>query len=335
VDSAPPSTPTTDASDGNSSADAALDTASNDGALAPADSGPSIDAADAASNATIDWGAVRTYLEELYDPQQSLVAESKGSATYWTANDNALAMRAFLFLPNPDAAKSSAIQGRLAQIRICGCADIHGGHDGLINHLIDPIVTKGAQIPLIPNGPCLGRVADVSGGGACAGDSSAITCAAGAVQHQDHPQYGRAADSCSATACSGGAMTGWDANGRGVGSADLNAFEILNYRKRGQSTDALWSNLVGKWDGVGINDASTASAANYATHKVALLKLIARVLGQPLPPEVDQVLVKAQAPNGAFRTTYALDGSFTVDLVGNAETTSYVTLAFMMPTTAL
>ena len=79
------------------------------------------------------------------------------------------------------------------------------------------------------------------------------------------------------------------------------------------------------------SDQAAVNDHAYTTYKVALLKLCARVLGKPLPLGVDEKLQAAQGPNGGIRTSYALDGNFTLDQLGNAVTTSYVVLAFRKP----
>jgi hypothetical protein len=132
----------------------------------------------------------------------------------------------------------------------------------------------------------------------------------------------------------GGTFAGWSAFGPGAGYADLVAFEILSYRNRKYSTDTLWSTLAGKWDGRGINDAADGPSSSYSTYKLALFKLCARVLGQPLPAGVDSTLIAAQGANGGFRTNYTSNGVFT-DPYGNAETAALVALAFLLPTSEI
>jgi hypothetical protein len=128
----------------------------------------------------------------------------------------------------------------------------------------------------------------------------------------------------------GGLFANWSTSGQGMGFADLIAFEILNYRNRNLSTDTLWASLLSKWNTSGINDGPDGPSTSYSTYKLALFKLCARALGQPLPAGVDEILIASQGPNGGFRTNYTSSGTFT-DTVGNAETSALVILAFQLP----
>jgi hypothetical protein len=139
-------------------------------------------------------------------------------------------------------------------------------------------------------------------------------------------------------------LTGWDDPGIGYGYADAIALEILNYRNLGRSTESLWSLLSSKWNGLGMRDQPAVSSRYFATYKLALFKLAGRVLGKPVPIEVDQQIARAQAPNGGIRYAYPLDGVFTDASDdgfvydgrlhfngGDTFTTALVVLAYLKP----
>jgi hypothetical protein len=311
---------------------------------APSDAGAPLDAATDAdadggdAAATIDWPALTKYLDQLYSSTQELVERAPATGQYYTSPDNALAQRAFLYLPVPDTAKSATILTRLMSYKICGCS-AHPGHDATINHQFDPLVTKGATIPANPAGDITGMPMDTrSPGGTCSGADAAIApvCPPVGIYHEDRPPESDAgqqwsADTCNATTMSGYSLPQWDTPGMSEGYADLIALELLSYRNQGLDTTTLWSLLSQKWDGTGMVDSANASDGFYSTYKLALFKLTARAINQTLPSGVDAVLIASQGANGGIRTSYTTSTSFT-DQIGNAETTSLVTLAFLMPT---
>jgi hypothetical protein len=307
----------------------------------PIDTGPGPDAD--AGAPSIDWTALTKYLDSLYDSSRSLVQRAPGSGVFFTSPDNALAQRAFQYLPVPDTTKSAAINARLASYKICGCSD-SPGHNALINHQFDPLVHKGWLMPLSPGGPCTGTVTDTSHSVNCteAPDGSGPPFCGANIQHEDRP--GGAADGGSlgwGDTCNpsigGFLIGGWNNPGLGAGYADLIALEILSYRNQGLFTDTLWSALVGKWDGMGVNDAANASDGFYSTYKLALYKLAALALGKTYPPGIDDKLIAAQGPNGGIRTNYSTTGvfGFPLDQVGSAEVSSLAVLAFRLPTSEL
>lgn len=286
-------------------------------------------AADLAPAPEPDWGKVAAYLDSLYNPTLSLLREYPAANTYFTADDNVLAARAYQYLPTPNLGRRDAILSVLRSYKICGCDDL-AEHDAVLNHHVDPVVSKGATIPLVPNSACSRNPELVSGPTASCGSSGA-DCPSSSIRHADHASGGWVGDDCNFGICTTKSMNGFAASGPGKGSAELIALQILNLRNRGMATDALWQSLLGKWDGKGIYDQAAVNDHAYTTYKVALLKLCGRVLGQPLPLAVDEKLRAAQGPNGGIRTSYALDGNFTLDQNGNAATTAYVVLAYRKP----
>jgi hypothetical protein len=324
MDGAPPLDAPAEA-DGTPAPDAA------DGSRDAADGSP--DAADASPG--IDWTTATAYLDGLYDAQMQLVQRTPGSGFYNTSPDNALVQRALLVLPQPETTKSAAINARLSSLKICGCSDTPG-HDASIDHLFDPLVRQGATIPLSPTVPLMGIAIDTThSGGSCPPAGTPASCSS--AQHEDHPGNPPAGptwgDSCNTT-MNASIYGNWNASAAGAGYADLIAFEILSYRNLNLGTDALWSSLATKWDTHGINDAADGPSTSYSTYKLALFKLCARALGQPLPAGVDAMLIASQGANGGFRTNYTGNGIFT-DTVGNAETTALVILAFLLPTSEI
>lgn len=286
-------------------------------------------AADLAPAIEPDWGRLAAYLDSLYNPNLALLREYPAADTYYTADDNTLAARAYQYLPTPNLARRDAILEALRSYKICGCSDV-AEHDAVLNHHVDPVTTKGAQIPLTPSSAC-NRVPEKQSRPTASCGSSGATCPSGKVGHRDHPSDSWVGDDCNFGICSPTAAGNFANSNPGKGAADLIALQILNLKNRGMATDTLWQSLLGKWDGKGIYDQAAVNDHAYTTYKVALLKLCARVLGKPLPPGVDEKLQAAQGPNGGIRTTYALDGNFTLDQLGNAVTTSYVVLAFRKP----
>ncbi len=285
--------------------------------------------ADLAAAPEPDWGKVAAYLDSLYNPTLSLLREYPAATTYNTTDDNALAALAYQYLPTANLGRRDAIINVLRSYKICGCDD-QAEHDAMVNHHVDPVITKGAKIPLVPNSACTRNPERVSAPTARCGTSGA-DCPSSSVRHADHSGGGWLGDDCNFGICSTKSMSGFATSGPGKGSAELIALQILNLRNRGMATDTLWQSLLGKWDGKGIYDQAAVNDHAYATYKVALLKLCARVLGQPLPLGVDEKLRAAQGANGGIRTSYALDGNFTLDQVGNAATTAYVVLAYRKP----
>lgn len=286
-------------------------------------------AVDLAPASEPDWGRVAAYLDSLYNANLALLREYPAADTYYTTDDNALAARAYEYLPTPNLTRRDAILGALRSYKICGCSDV-AEHDAMLNHHIDPVTTKGAQIPLVPNSACNRTPEKLSRPAASCGGSGS-SCPSGKVGHRDHPSDSWLGDDCNFGICSTSSAANFATSGPGKGAADLIALQILNLRNRNMATDTLWQSLLGKWDGKGIYDQAAVNDHAYTTYKVALLKLCARVLGKPLPLGVDEKLQAAQGPNGGIRTSYALDGNFTLDQLGNAVTTSYVVLAFRKP----
>lgn len=276
-----------------------------------------------------DWTKLAAYLDSLWNASKSLLREVPGGNTYWTSPDNGLAARAYQYLPTPNLARRDQIISTLQSYKICGCADL-AEHDAILNHLIDPVVTKGAQIPLTPSSGCQRLPENAnSPTGSCGAFNN--TCPGSTVQHTDYAQGGWYGDACNFGICNASSQSGWNSATVGKGQGDLIALQILNLRNRGSDTETLWQSLLAKWDGKGINDGPAAKNGQYQTDKLALFKICARVLGKPLPPGVDDKLKEAQGPNGGIRTTYKSDGSFTLDQQGNAETTALVVIAYRKP----
>ncbi len=283
------------------------------------------------------WTGAGSYLISLFDAQHSLCRPTPGATAGWSIRDNALAARAFAYLPvptpptSPEITYGDAIVGRLQTLKACGCLD-QPEHDGLTDHHHDPLVNKGAQVPLQPYTTCVRTARLVP--------TAASTCvAAGAacpgpdldLRYDDHPEHGWVADSCQGGRCSVTAVAGWDEEALGHGDAEHLALQLLNRKNRGLDPTALWQNLLSKWDGHGLRDRPTMAEGRYATDKLALLKICARVLGQPLPAGVDTQLAAAQNAQGGFRTHYDLSGQFSLDQQGSALTTAYVVLAYRKP----
>jgi hypothetical protein len=352
-DASPDSTPGLDATseggrdaEAGSTRDGAVDSSAQDSTVdsaADAAADAAQDAGDAdAGPAEPDWNAAQTYLDGLYDPAQSLLRRFPGSNQYWTMNDNALAAKALMYLPQPETARLTAMHARFDQLVVCGCLDVPG-HPTRMNHFIDPVVNKGAWIPVTPATACFVVPLDTTTGATCSPDAgadasseaSAPSCAPAQVIHEDHPQNGSSADTCNAGSCTAGSFGGWNTSGKGTGYADIIVYEILNYRNRMASTaaiDSLWQTLLGKWDGLGLNDAADGANGHYSTYKLALFKLAARATGQTLPAGVEETIVASQGTNGGFRSSYNNLGIWTDDL-SDASTTALVVLAYRMPTT--
>ena len=285
--------------------------------------------ADLAPSIEPDWNKVTTYLDSLWNPTLALLREYPAANTYFTADDNALAARAYQYLPTPNLPRRDLIINSLRSHKICGCGDLPE-HDSVLNHRVDPVTTKGAQIPLTPYSGC-SRIPEVVSSPTASCDSSGADCPGTTIRHLDYPSNDWNGDGCNFGICSTGSMGNFATTGPGKGAADLIALQILNLRNRGMPTATLWQSLLSKWDGKGVYDQAAMNDHAYTTYKVALLKLCARVIGQPVPMGVDEKLRAAQGPNGGIRTSYALDGNFTLDQIGNAATTSYVVLAFRKP----
>lgn len=325
-------------------ADAAPETGDGE-AGSPPDTGPDVDAAEAGPRTTIDWNALAAYLDSLYTSSVALVQRTPGSGLYYASPDNALAQRAFLYLPTPDNAKSTAIYNRLNSLEVCGCSDAPG-HSGLINHQFDPLVQQGWTIPLTPGSPCFGKMTEISQSLGCteAPDGSGPPFCGANIMQEDRPVGGADGgspewypDTCNG-ACGGGLLTVWSTSGSGAGYADLIALEILNYRNHHPtlSTTGLWASLQTKLDMYGVNDSVNASDGFYSTYKLALYRLAARAVGQPVPAVIDAQLVASQGPNGGIRTNYnSTTGAFSLDQQGDAKTTALVVLAFLLPDSAL
>jgi hypothetical protein len=255
-----------------------------------------------------------------------------------------LATKAFNYLPCPDAGKRDAILAKLRVLRVCGCRDVPE-HLTDMNHHMDPVVTKTATIPTIPTNNCNGKPKQVPDSSKPCSDPGSF-CPADDIRHEDHPdgssaQSMWAADSCNSISCSTIPLTNWQDSGMGNGYADLIALEILNYKNRGMATDDLWNNLLGKWDGLGLNDSIVAKKGLYDIYKLALFKMCARILNKTgqLPTGVDAKIVDAQIKPadtsnnnliGGFRTQYNTSSQYT-DSNGNCETTSLVVLAYLKP----
>ena len=283
------------------------------------------------------WAGAASYLVSLFDDQRALVRSAPGATAAWSTNDNALAARAFAYLPvppsptSPDQTFGGAIVARLQTMKSCGCND-QPEHDGLTDHRIDPVVNKGAQIPLQPHSACVRTARLVpmaqnvcsAAGAQCPGMDFAL-------RHDDYPENGWIRDACHTDPCTVTAVGGWDEDGVGQGDAELLAMQLLNRQNRGLDTAALWQNLLGKWDGKGMRDRAAVADGRYTTYKLALLKLCSRVLAKPLPEGVEHKLAAAQNAQGGFRATYDLAGEFTLDQAGNAQTTAYVALAYRKP----
>lgn len=280
-----------------------------------------------------DWTLLAGYLDSLFDANSSLMLNVPTPAgnTYWTANSSVLAASAYSYLPTPNKERSDAIFEKLRSFKICGCQE-SPGHDATINHYIDPVTTKRAVIPATPTDYCPGQPVLVR----LATDncsSSGRSCPGKYVQHADYTPNKWASDSCNQlTYCTTDTIDAWDATGTGKGRGEILALQILSLRNQ-QSSNAnvLWEVLQQKWDGRGINDAQTVSNKYYSVDRLALFKIVARVLNKPLPIEVDAILKAAQGPNGGIRTNYAMDGSFTLDQNGSTSTTSLVVLAYRKP----
>ena len=281
-----------------------------------------------------DWNRAAAYLDSLFDPQQSLCREYPGANTFFTTPDNALVGRALSYLTtptSPNPTHGAEIIARLQSLRDCACND-DPGHDGLSNHSIDPLVTKGAQIPLQPRSVCKGTPRLVPPPSTMCGDAG-TSCLGGSamVQSADHATFGWVAGYCQPGACATTAVVGWDAEGMGQGAADELALQILNRKNRGLDPMPQWQHLASKWDGQGLRDRAAMTEGKYSTASLALFKICARVLGQPLPGGVNRKLADAQNPQGGFRTAYDLNGQFSLDQLGNAATTAQVILAFRKP----
>lgn len=282
------------------------------------------------------WPSAAAYLDSLFDPQQSLCREYPGATTFLVTPDNVLVASALTYLTSPaspDPMHGAMISARLHSLKACGCAD-EPGHDGFINHHIDPVVKKGALVPLAPRSPCVRTPRLVPTAASSCGDPGAQCPAAGvALTQSDYPEFGWFADACQATACNTTSVSGWDGEGQGVGAADMLALQILNRKNRGMDPMRLWQYLSSKWDGQGMRDRAAMTEGKYSTAKLALFKICARVLGQTLPEGVDRKLAAAQNAQGGIRSTYDLSGKFTLDQLGTAEATAYTILAFRKPTT--
>jgi hypothetical protein len=325
--------PAPDAAIDSSAVSSTMDSAVDAAPDAPQDAGDA-DAGPTQPN----WIAAQGYLDGLFDPTQSLLKRAPGSTQFWTMNDNALAAKAFLYLPMPETTRLAAIQARLQNLVVCGCLDV-SGHATSMNHFIDPVVNKGAQIPLTPATACFEVPLDTTSGATCSrdagADASVPSCPATQVLHEDHPQNGLSADACNAGTCTAGTFGTWNASGTGMGYADIVVYEILNYRNRMASPAAingLWQLLLGKWDGVGLKDAAVAADGQYSTYKLALFKLAARAIGESLPTGVEETIVASQGTNGGFRSSYNSLGIWTDD-ASDAPTTALVVLAYRMPMT--
>ena len=279
------------------------------------------------------WPGAAAYLDSLFDSQQSLCRAYPGAPTFLVP-DNVLVASALGYLTspaNPDPMHGAAITARLQSLKACGCAD-EPGHDARTNHHLDPVVKKGAMVPLQPRSPCMRVPRLVPTAASSCGDPGA-QCPGSALVQLDYPEFGWFADSCQATACNAPNVSGWDAEGVGQGAAELLALQILNRKNRGLDPMRLWQYLLAKWDGQGMRDRAAMTDGKYSTAKLALFKICARVLGQPLPAGVDRKLTAAQNAQGGIRTSYDLSGKFTLDQLGSAEATAYTILAFRKPTT--
>lgn len=290
-----------------------------DDMAAPADLAP--------SGPQPDWDKLAAYLDMLYDPTQSMLRSAPGSGEYWTSPDNTAGARAFEYLPTPNTARRDAILSVLRSQKICGC-DESSEHDATVNHHHDPLVTKGAIVPTTPKVSCSRTPRKVVGPASFC-DSSGSKCPSASIAHEDHAAW--LGDQCNFGICNSGSISGWDDTGPGRGLAETMALQILNRKNRGQSTSELWQNLALKWDGRGIYDARADIDRRYSVSALALFKVVARVLGKPLPSGLDEKLVAAQGANGGIRSFYALDGSFSLDQQGTAKSTVFFVLAFRKP----
>lgn len=285
-------------------------------------------AVDMATGPQPDWDKLTAYLDSLYDAGQGLLRAHPMTSDIWTASDNMAAARAYEYLPTPNLMRRDTIVSTLKSYKICGC-DI-SEHDATTNHHHDPVVNKGAVIPTTPQRACVRTPRKVSGPASFC-DSSGSKCPSASITHEDHSTW--VGDQCNFGICNSGSISGWDESGPGRGLSETMALQILNRKNRGLSTNELWQNLALKWDGRGLYDARADQDRRYSVQSLAMFKIVARVLGKPLPSGLDEKLIAAQGPNGGIRTHYALDGSFTLDQQGTAETTSYVVLAFRKPVT--
>jgi hypothetical protein len=285
-----------------------------------------------------DWKEVQQFLDDLFDPTESLLRSGAGSTQYWTMNDNGFASRALNYLPAPETSRASAIHDRLAQLLVCGCGEAPQ-HPAYTNHFADPLVTKGAVIPANPATAVQVMPLDTKGGATCHNPFGPV-CPMNVIMHEDHPTGGMNTDPCNQMASTGVySSASWNAADAGTGYADIIAYEILSFRNQGAlstALDLLWENLSSKWDGLGMNDAAFAvNPSAYATYKLALFKLAGRALGKTLPPEVDVILTSAQATTGGIRDSYDTLGRFSPSDRGGVATTALVVLAFRIPVTEL
>lgn len=281
-----------------------------------------------------NWTLLAGYLDSLFDANKSLLLNLPlpTGNTYWTSNASILAARAYEYLPTPNKERSDAIFAKLHTFKICGC-QASSGHDATINHYIDPVTMKGMSIPTVPTDYCYGRPVQVRfTSDAC--DASGRSCPDSDVLHMDYTPGTWTSDKCNGWpfSCTTDTVKAWDATGTGKGRGEILALQILSLRNQ-QSSNAnvLWEVLQQKWDGRGINDAQTVSNQYYSVDRLALFKIVSRVLNKPLPIEVDGILKAAQGPNGGIRTNYAMDGSFTLDQNGSTSTTALVVLAYRKP----
>lgn len=276
-----------------------------------------------------DWAKVAGYLDSLFEPGVGLVRSSPGSGEFWTATDNVLVAEAYKYLPMGNRARGEAIWAKLVLHKICGC-DAQSEHDATMNHLHDPLVIKGAQTPTSPSGACSRAPQLVRAPGSVC-SSTGSRCAGSGVVHEDHATW--VGDDCNFGICGASGVSGWDASGPGRGSGKYLALQILNRKNRGMPTDVLWQSLALKWDGKGIFDSVANQEGRYQTATLALFKLVAQVLGKPLAMGVNEKLKEAQGSHGGIRASYGLDGSFSAEQTGNAETTALTVLAFRKPVT--
>ncbi len=280
-----------------------------------------------------NWTRAAAYLDSMFDSQQQLLREGPGSSNFWTSPDNALAARALSYMTspaNPDPTHGPEITARLQTLKDCACND-DPGHDGFTNHSTDPVVNKGAQIPLQPRTACMGMPRLVPTAASACGDPKASCPTSSLVQSADHTMFGWVAGYCQLSPCTTAAVVGWDSDGQGQGAADELALQLLNRRNRGLDPMPIWQHLLSKWDGQGLRDRAMMESGKYSTAKLALFKICARVLNQPLPRGVDRKLAEAQNAEGGFRTFYDMTGNFTLDQLGNTATTAYVILAYRKP----
>lgn len=274
-----------------------------------------------------DWDKLAAYLDSLYDPTQGLLRSAPGSGEYWGSPDNTAGARAYEYLPTPNLMRRDTILSTLRTYKICGC-DETSEHDATTNHHHDPLTNKGAIVPTSPKVSCSRTPRKVVGPASFC-DSSGSKCPSASIYHEDHGAW--LGDQCNFGICNSGSISGWDETGPGRGLAETMALQILNRKNRGQNTSDLWQNLALKWDGRGIYDARADLDRRYSVSALALFKIVARVLGKPLPSGLDEKLVAAQGPNGGIRSFYTLDGSFTLDQQGTAKSTTFLVLAFRKP----